>query len=98
MAILGKTLQNSGLFTTTRFANEMTTSSLVNRKEFMDLELVFNDFYEITMTKKRYKEKVPRIIGAFVLGLAKKRLLEMYYDFLDKYFDRSTWELVILFN
>ena len=43
----------------------------------------------------RYIERVPRIIGAFVLGLAKLRLLEMYYEFLDEYFDRSHWELVI---
>ena len=72
----------------------MTVSKSINSKEFIDLDELNDDLFEVTMAKRSYVDSVPRIIGAMVLGYAKLRLLEMYYDFLDKFFDRSTWELV----
>ena len=36
----------------------------------------------------------PIILGYYILNYAKLRLLSFFYDFIDKYFDRSDYELI----
>jgi hypothetical protein len=40
------------------------------------------------------KQNLPVQVGFSVFQLAKLRMLEFYYDFLDKYFDRSDYQLL----
>ena len=49
--------------------------------------------YELESRKPRITIRWPFQIGIAVYQLAKLRMLEFYYDFLDRYFDRRDFEL-----
>ena len=53
-----------------------------------------NDTYEIVKRKRLIKIDRPYQCGIAVYQLAKLRMLEFYYDFLDKYIDRKDFELI----
>ena len=50
--------------------------------------------YELESRKCRITIRWPFQVGIAVYQLAKLRMLEFYYDFLDKYFDRRDFELI----
>ena len=50
--------------------------------------------YELESRKPRITIRRPFQIGISVYQLAKLRMLEFYYDFLDKYLDRKDFELI----
>jgi hypothetical protein len=45
--------------------------------------------FEVFSSKRKIKMDVPIQVGCAVYDLAKLRMLEFYYDFIDKYIDRS---------
>ncbi len=53
-----------------------------------------HEYYEIEKQKKSIKMDVPYQIGFTILQLAKLRMLQFYYDFLDYFFDRKFFELL----
>ena len=52
------------------------------------------DAYKIELRKGEVKINRPFQVGIVVYQLAKLRMLEFYYDFLDKYLDRRDFELI----
>ena len=61
---------------------------------FEDLEEI-GDAYKIELRKDEVKINRPFQVGIVVYHrLAKRRMLEFYYDFLDKYIDRRDFELI----
>jgi len=60
---------------------------------FSDLDEV-GQAYELESRKPRVTIRRPFQIGIAVYQLAKLRMLEFYYDFLDRYFDRRDFELI----
>ena len=52
------------------------------------------EMYEVDMVKSMVKVGQPIQIGCAVYQLAKLKMLSFYYDFLDKYIDRSDFEMV----
>ena len=60
---------------------------------FEDLEEI-NEAYEISERKRRVSITRPYQCGIAVYQLAKLRMLEFYYDFLDVYFERRDFELI----
>ena len=52
------------------------------------------DAYEQHSRKPRLTIRRPFQVGIAVYQLAKLRMLEFYYDFLDKYVDRRDFELI----
>ena len=60
---------------------------------FEDLEEI-NEAFEISERKKRVTITRPYQCGIAVYQLAKLRMLEFYYDFLDVYFERRDFELI----
>ena len=60
---------------------------------FSDLDEV-GQAYELESRKPRITIRRPFQIGIAVYQLAKLRMLEFYYDFLDHYFDRRDFELI----
>ena len=60
---------------------------------FSDLDEV-GKAYELESRKPRITIRRPFQIGIAVYQLAKLRMLEFYYDFLDRYFDRRDFELI----
>ena len=60
---------------------------------FDDLEEI-GDAYEIQSRKPRITIRRAFQVGIAVYQLAKLRILEFYYDFIDKYVDRRDYELL----
>ena len=60
---------------------------------FEDLEEI-GDTYKIESCKKDVKINRPFQVGIVVYQLAKLRMLQFYYNFLDKYSDRRDYELI----
>ena len=60
---------------------------------FEDLEEI-GDAYKIESRKKEVTINRPFQVGIVVYQLAKLRMLQFYYDFLDHYIDRRDYELI----
>ena len=80
----GKTVTNIDKHRDVRYCNEVGTSSHINNKRFRQLDVVAEDAYEITSSKARVTYDLPLHIGFFVYQYAKLRMLEFYYDFVDR--------------
>jgi hypothetical protein len=48
--------------------------------------------YEVISTKREIRMGLPLQTGLAVCPLAKLRMLDFYYNFIDKYIDRSGFE------
>ena len=82
----GKTVTNVDRHRDLQYCTEVGTSSLINNKLFRQLEVVTDNAYEVEMSKRVVKYTLPLHIGFFVYQYAKLRMLQFYYDFIDRYF------------
>ena len=80
----GKTVTNIDKHREVKYCTEVGTSSHINNKRFRQLDVVTDDVYEITSNKVRLTYDLPLHIGFFVYQYAKLRMLEFYYDFVDR--------------
>ena len=80
----GKTVTNVDRHRKVTYCTEVGTSLLVGNKRFRQLDVVTDDAYEITSSKARVTYDLPHHIGFFVYQYAKLRMLEFYYDFVDR--------------
>ena len=69
-------------------------SYFVNKKRFRNLTELDKDYFEIELAKSRIKLDLPIQIGYFILQYAKLRMLEFYYDCVDRYCSRRDFELM----
>ena len=82
-----KTVTNVDRHRKVTYCTEVGTSLslLVGNKRFRQLDVVAEDAYEVTSNKARVTYDLPLHIGFFVYQYAKLRMLEFYYDFVDRY-------------
>ena len=80
----GKTVTNIDRHRDVKYCTEVGTSALINNKRFRQLDVVTDDAYEIEMNKSVVKYTLPLHIGFFVYQYAKLRMLQFYYDFVDR--------------
>ena len=80
----GKTVTNIDRHREVKYCTEVGTSSHINNKRFRQLDVVAEDAYEVTSNKARVTYDLPHHIGFFVYQYAKLRMLEFYYDFVDR--------------
>ena len=80
----GKTVTNVDRHRDIKYCTEVGTSACVNNKRFCQLDVVAEDAYEVTSNKARVTYDLPLHIGFFVYQYAKLRMLEFYYDFVDR--------------
>ena len=88
----GKTVTNVDRHRDVKYCTEIGTSALINNKRFRQLEVVTKDAYEIEMNKSVVKYTLPLPIGFFVYQYAKLRMLQFYYDFVDRYVERPLFQ------
>ena len=83
----GKTVTNVDRHRDVTYCTEVGTSLslLIGNKRFRQLDVVTDDANEITSSKARVTYDLPHHIGFFVYQYAKLRMLEFYYDFVDRY-------------
>lgn len=59
-------------------------SQAIRNKSFISLDELDTGFYEIVSKKRSIYMDVPVVIGFVILQYAKLRMLQFYYDFIDK--------------
>ena len=88
----GKTVTNVDRHRDTKCCTEVSTSQFINSNRFRQLDVITEDTYEVAVNKSVVRHNLPLHIGFYVYQLAKKRMLELYYDFIDRYVDRSLFQ------
>ena len=88
----GKTVTNIDRHREVKYCTEVGTSSHINNNRFRQLDVVTEDAYEITSNKVRLTYDLPLHIGFFVYQYAKLRMLQFYYDFIDRYVERPLYQ------
>ena len=92
----GKMIENIARHCYTTFTmDENRIDTALRSPFFEDLEEI-GKAYEIQERKREVKIKRPYQCGIAVYQLAKLRMLEFYYDFIDKYIDRSDFEYIYM--
>ena len=89
----GKIIEDLGRHKSTKFTHKEMVVDRALRHSFLDNLEEIGRAYEIKEFKRTVMIKGPYQCGIAVYQLAKLRMLEFYYDFLDKYFSRQGFEL-----
>ena len=88
----GKTITNVDRHRDVKYCTEKAASLMVNDRRFRQLDVVVDDAYEIAMNKKTVTYALPVHVGFFVLQYAKMRMLQFYYDFINRYLERPLFQ------
>ena len=78
--------------TVTKYLSDEKTHAANNSKLFKKLDHVNNSLYEVDLAKAQIEHKEPIIVGFFILQYAKLRMLELYYNFFERFCDVNTFE------
>ena len=91
----GKMIENLEKHISTKFTTDEKLIDKIFRSPFFeDLEEINAGVFEVRQRKKQVTITRPYQCGIAVYQLAKLRMLEFYYDFLDKFCDRRDFELI----
>ncbi|CAH3132563.1 unnamed protein product [Porites lobata] len=88
----GKTITDQERHREVKFCEETKASRLINTPFFRQIDQIEENTYEVQSCKKTVKLNLPMQIGFFVYQYAKLRMLQFYFDFMDKYLDRSDFQ------
>ena len=91
----GKMIENLEKHISTKFTTDEKLIDKIFRSPFFeDLEEINEGVFEVRQRKKQVTITRPYQCGIAVYQLAKLRMLEFYYDFLDKFCERRDFELI----
>ena len=91
----GKMIKNLEKHMNTKFTTDEKLIDEIFRSPFFeDLEEISNGVFEVSQRKRRVTITRPYQCGIAVYQLAKLRMLEFYYDFVDKFCDRRDFEVI----
>ena len=89
----GKTIANQLKHRNVEYCSDAEASRKVNTPLFRKLDNITEDTYKVESCKKTIKLNLTIQVSFFVYQYAKLRMLQFYYDFLDKYLDRSDFQM-----
>ena len=90
----GKMIGDLEKHTNTNYTNDEKDVDKTFRSPFFeDLEII-NETYEVRERKRQVNVNRPYQCGIAVYQLAKLRMLELYYNFLDKYVEQRDFKLI----
>jgi len=72
-------------------SDSIKVRAIVEKQNFHDVEELAGSF-EVSLKKRRIKLNNPIHLSIAIYQLAKLRMLQFYYDCIDKYFDRSDFQ------
>ena len=90
----GKTITDQEKHRQVKFCDDTKASQLINTPFFRKIDEIDKETFEVQSCKKAFKLNLPLQIGFFVYQNAKLRMLQFYYDFLDKYFTGQIFNIV----
>ena len=89
----GNTIMDKTRHKTCKYVDEKQFNKMKNGFWFYDAD-EYNHKFEVIMSKKTIKQDTPVQVGFGILQDAKLRMLQFRYDCLDKYIDRSNYQLI----
>ena len=88
----GYQIMDRSRHTITKYLNDEKTHKAINEPLFKRLNTVEKNLYEVELLKSTIEHREPIIVGFFILQYAKLRMLELYYNFFDKFCDVYKFE------
>ena len=73
--------------TVTKYLNDEKTHGAINTKFFKRLHHINDQLYEVELAKAEIEHREPIIVGFFILQYAKLRMLELHYNFFERFCD-----------
>ena len=78
--------------TVTKFLTDEKTHGTINTKLFKGLDHINDQLYEVEMARAEIEHREPINVGFFILQYAKLRMLELYYNFFERFCDVNKFE------
>ena len=88
----GFTVTDKEKYCSVKYVGDDKVSRQINDRFFKDLNELNNDMYEVIKTKSKVTLNLPLQIGSDVYQLAKLRMLQFKYDFIDRFIDQSDYQ------
>ena len=90
----GKLITNKEKHHNIVYVNESEIGEEIMDNHFYDMTELPNGYYEVEKTKQKINLDLPIHLSVFILNYAKLRMLEFYYDCVDKYLSHEDFEMV----
>ena len=78
--------------TVTKFLSDEKTHGAINTKFFKRLDHINDQMYEVELAKAEIEHREQIIVGFFIFQYAKLRMLELYYNFFERFCDVNKFE------
>ena len=88
----GYQIMDRSRHTVTKYLTDEETHSAVNSKMVKRLNHITDQLYEVELVKSEIEHREPIIVGFFILQYAKLRMLELDYNFVEKFCDTDKYE------
>ena len=88
----GYQIMDRSRHTVTKTLNYEKTHGAINTKLFKRFDHINDQLYEVELAKAEIEHREPIIVGFFILQYAKRRMLELYYNFLERFCDVNKFE------
>ena len=88
----GYQIMDRSRHTVTKYLNDEKTHSANNSKLLKRLNFINDQLYEVELVKSEIEHREPIIVGFFILQYAELRILELYYNFFQKFCDIEKYE------
>ena len=76
----------------TKYLNDEKTHGAINTKLFKRLDYINDQLYEVELAKAEIEHREPILVGFFILQYSKLRMLELYYNFFERFCDVNKFE------
>ena len=88
----GYQIMDRSRHTVTKYLSDEKTHGAINTKLFKRLDHINDQLYEVELAKAEIEHREPIIVGFFILQYAKLRMLELYYNFFERFCDVNKFE------
>ena len=78
--------------TVTKYLNDEKTHGAINTNLFKRLDYINHQLFEVECAKAEIEHRDSIIVGFFILQYANLRMLELYYNFFERFFDGNKFE------
>ena len=78
--------------TVTKKLSDEKTHGSIDTKFFKGLDHINDQMYEVELAKAEIEHREPIIVGFFILQYDKLRMLELYYNFFERFCDVNKFE------
>ena len=88
----GYQIMHRNCHSVTNYFSDMETHGAINTKFFKRLDYINDQLYEIELARAEIDHREPIIVGFFILQYADFRMLELYYNFFERFCDVNKFE------